>query len=408
MNKTVLRKYARLTVRTGANVQKGQDVVVRISVDQSEFCKYIVDEAYKAGARKVTVEWRCQPLTVLDYRHQSVKTLSEVTEWEKKKMEHRTELLPAMIHVESDGPDGMKAINPSKMQAAMRKRMPIIKPYRDAMESKYQWTIVAVPSKEWAKKVFPNDSAANAVKKLWDAILETVHVTDDNDPMEAWKQHNNDFAARSAWLNEKKFDYLTYKSSNGTDFRCDLIPQGLWCGGGETTLGGVYFNPNMPTEEIFTSPKAGACSGKLVSTKPLSYMGSLINDFWIEFKDGKAVNWDAATGKELLDKMITMDETAGMLGELALVPQSSPINRQGILYYNTLFDENASCHVALGHGFNECVEGHENLTNEQIRELGINDSHIHVDFMIGAPDLQITGYKDGVATKIFENGEWAF
>lgn len=408
MNKTVLRKYARLTVRTGANVQKGQDVVVRISVDQAEFCKYIVDEAYKAGARKVTVEWGYQPLRVLDYRHQSVKTLSEVTEWEKKKLEHRTELLPAMIHVESDSPDGMKAVNPSKMQTAMRKRMPIIKPYRDAMESKYQWTIVAVPSKEWAKKVFPQDSAANAVKKLWDAILETVHVTDDNDPMEAWKQHNNDFAARSAWLNEKKFDYLTYKSSNGTDFRCDLIPQGLWCGGGETTLGGVYFNPNMPTEEIFTSPKAGACSGKLVSTKPLSYMGSLINDFWIEFKDGKAVNWDAATGKELLDKMITMDETAGMLGELALVPQSSPINRQGILYYNTLFDENASCHVALGHGFNECVEGHENLTNEQIRELGVNDSHIHVDFMIGAPDLQITGYKDGVATKIFENGEWAF
>ncbi len=408
MYKSILRKYARLAVKTGANVQKGQDVVVNIDVGQAEFCKYIVDEAYKAGARKVTVNWRSQQLTVLNYRHQCVKALSEVPEWEKKKLEYNVEKLPAMIHVESENPDGMKAINPAKFQKVNRKRMQIIKPYRDRMESRYQWTIVAVPSKEWAKKVFPDDTGAVAVSKLWDAILETVHITDDNDPCEAWKQHNKNFAARSAWLNEKKFDYVTYKSSNGTDFRCDLLPQGVWCGGGETTLSGVYFNPNMPTEEIFTSPKAGACSGKLVATKPLSYMGSTITDFWIEFENGKAVKWGAATGEELLGKIITMDETSGMLGELALVPQSSPINRQGILYYNTLFDENACCHVALGAGFNECVEGYENLTNEQIRELGVNDSTVHVDFMIGAPDLEIVGYKNGVATKIFENGEWAF
>ena len=278
------------------------------------------------------------------------------------------------------------------------------------MESKHQWTIAAVPSEKWAKKVFPDLPKNRAVEALWDAILRSVHVSDDpeGDPVLEWYRHNENFKARCAWLNKKKFDYLTYKSSNGTDFRCDLLPRSRWCGGGETTVQGVYFNPNMPTEEIFTSPKAGACEGTLVATKPLSTQGQIIRDFRIRFEGGRAVEWHAAEGEELLGHIINMDEGASKLGELALIPCDSPINNSGILFYETLFDENASCHVALGRGFNDCVDGYPNVTNEECRELGINDSMIHLDFMIGAPDMDITGYKNGKATPVFKNGEWAF
>ncbi len=408
MNKSVMRKYARLAVRQGVNVQKGQQVVVYISVDQAEFGKYIADEAYRAGASRVSFEWSYQPTTVLKYRHESVRTLSEVPAWVEAKQQYGVDKLPCQIHVLSDDPDGMKAINPTKLQKVRRAQMSVLKKYRDAMDNKYQWTIVAVPSKAWARKVFPTLSPSAAVNKLWDAILETVRVNKDNDPVAEWDAHNKDFIARSEYLNKKQFDYVTYKSANGTDFKCELIPEGVWCGGGETSLQNIYYNPNMPTEEIFTSPKAGRCEGKLVATKPLSYMGALIDDFWIEFKDGKAVKWDAKVGKDVLDKIITTDETSCMLGELALVPQSSPINKQNIIYYNTLFDENACCHVALGRGFTNCIAGFESRTLEEMHKMGVNDSQVHVDFMIGAADMTITGYKNGVATPIFANGEWAF
>ncbi len=404
----MLRKYARLTVRKGVNVQKGQEVVIYISVDQAEFGKYLADEAYRAGAKRVSFEWSYQPETLLKYRHESVRTLSEVPAWVEAKQQYTVDRLPCQIHVLSDDPDGLKAINAAKMQKVRFARMSVLKKYRDAMDNKYQWTVVAVPSKAWAKKIFPKDTPSRAVEKLWKAIFEAVRVDADNDPAEAWDKHNANFAGKADFLNAHRFDYITYKSSNGTDFKCELIPEGIWCGGGETTLSGVYFNPNMPTEEIFTSPRAGKCSGRLVATKPLSYMGTLIDDFYIDFVDGKAVNWDAKQGKEQLTSIITTDANSCMLGELALVPQNSPINNQGILYYNTLFDENASCHVALGRGFSGCIENFEKYSAQEIRDMGVNDSQTHVDFMIGAPDMQITGYKDGVATPIFVDGEWAF
>ena len=242
---------------------------------------------------------------------------------------------------------------------------------------------------------------------LWEAILATVRVTDDNDPIAEWEKHNENLKKRSTWLNEQGFEYLEYKSSNGTDFRASLIPEAEWHAGGDTTIGGNFFNPNMPTEEVFTSPKKGFAEGKLVSTKPLSYDGQIIDKFYITFKDGKAVEWDAEVGKPLLDKMLTMDEGAKYLGELALIPDNSPISNSGILYYNTLFDENASCHVAMGRGFTETIKGFADKSLEECYALGINDSMIHVDFMIGAPDLTITGYKNGVAIPVFVNGNWA-
>lgn len=407
MKKTVMKKYAALVARVGANVQKGQTVLIYADVDQGEFVSYVAEECYKAGASRVDFEWSYQPLTKMNYKYRTLKSLSTIPAWQEEKLKQMVEEVPCRIYIESEDPDGLRGINREKMQKSRIATYPIVKKYKDALENRDQWTIVAVPSYAWAKKVFPAEKKNKAYEMLWEAILRTVHVTAENDPVAEWQKHNENFRARCAWLNEKKFEYLEYKSANGTDFRVSLIPQGQWCGGGETTLSGQYFNPNMPTEEIFTTPLRGAAEGKLVSTKPLSYQGQLIENFSITFQNGKAVAWEAEQGKELLDRMLSMDEGAAYLGELALVPKDSPISESGILFYNTLFDENASCHVALGRGFMDCIENYHERTLEECQKLGVNDSMIHVDFMIGAPDLSVTGYKDGKATPIFENGTWA-
>lgn len=406
MKKTIMKKYARLITKTGANVQKGQPVKIYASVEQYEFITILVDECYKAGASKVNIEWDYQPITKLNYRYRTLKSLSKVEAWEEEKLKLMTKELPCRIYIISDDPDGLKGINQNKMMKAKIARYPIIKPYSDEMENRHQWTIAAVPSYKWAKKVFPELSKSQAYNKLWEEILSCVRVTPENSPEEEWEKHNKSFKEKCDWLNSYKFDRLHYQSANGTDFWVKLIPEGHWCGGSELTKQGIEFNPNLPTEEIFTSPKVGEAEGKVVATKPLSYEGQIIDNFSITFKDGKAVSWEAEKGYDLLTKIITSDKTSCMLGELALIPKESPINQSGILFYETLFDENASCHIALGAGFNDCIDGHLDMTNEQCRALGINDSMIHVDFMIGTDDMQITGYKDDKAVPIFENGTW--
>ena len=403
-----MKKYAHLIARVGANIKKGQPVRIIAEADQFEFINLLVTECYKLGASRVDIEWTYQPITKTDYKYRTLKSLSEVPLWKEEKLKLMVEEVPCRIFIESEDPDGLKGVNRDKMQKSQMARYKITKKYSDALENKDQWTIAAVPSYAWAKKVFPNETKRNAYNKLWDAILETVYVTKDNDPVKEWDNHNKNLKERTKWLNEKKFDYLEYKSLNGTDFRADLIPEAHWCGGGEETLSGNFFNPNLPTQEVFISPKKGFAEGTLVSTKPLSYQGQLIEDFKITFKDGKAVSWDARENKDLLDKMLSMDEGAPYLGELALIPQDSPIANTGILFYNTLFDENASCHVALGRGFCDTIDDFQNKTLEECQALGVNDSMIHVDFMIGADDLAITGYKDGKAYPIFKNGNWAF
>lgn len=407
MNESMIRKYARLIAVMGANVQKGQPVTITASVDQAKFAAMVVEECYKAGARYVHMDWSCQDITKLNVNNMTLEELSKVPAWREAQLQLMVDELPARIYISSEDPNGLAGIDIEKMQKSRQATYPIVRKYSDQLENKQQWTIAAVPSPEWAQLVFPGIPADEAVEKLWAAILDACRVTEDGDPVEAWQQHNANFMARSKWLNDHHFDAVTYKSANGTDFRAELIPEGVWCGGMETTIAGVSFNPNMPTEEIFTSPMKGKAEGTLVSTKPLSYQGQMIENFSITFEGGKAVRWQAEKGQELLDRMITMDEGAAQLGELALVPMSSPISRSGILYYETLFDENASCHVALGRGFNDCIEGYKERTDEECKQLGINDSMIHVDFMIGAPDLCITGWKDGMPTPIFVNGEWA-
>lgn len=408
MKKTILRKYARLAVRKGVNLKKGQGCAIYAQVEQHEFAEMVAEEAYRAGAKWVQVFWQDQAVRKLDLRHQTVTQLSRVEEWEKVQQQMFVDQLPARIHISSENPDGLKGVSVPKMQKAQAARSTVLRPYRKAIDNKHQWTIIAVPSKKWAKKVFPGVRASVAEEKLWEAILQTVRVTPDNDPEAAWDQHNATLQEKSGKLNALDLDYLHYTAPNGTDFKCWLIPGAKWGGGGATILDGTFYNPNMPTEEVFTSPLKGKCEGTLVSTMPLSYQGNLIDQFSITFENGRAVSCKAQQGQELLEKMLHMDEGASMLGELALVPHDSPVSNTGILFYNTLFDENAACHVALGFGFPECVEGFESMTDQELQEKGVNDSIIHVDFMIGSKDLDITGYtRDGKAVQIFKNGNWA-
>ena len=408
MKKTVLQRYAHLIAKTGVNVQPGQEVVVRAGLDQPEFVQMVVEECYKLGASLVTVDWEYQPLAKTRYRYAKTNVLAKVEEWELAKIKHRVETLPAMIYLESEDPDGLAGMNQKKFAAVQQKRYPILKPFRDEMENKYQWCIAAVPGKKWAKKVFPELRVSAAVEKLWEMILMTSRA-DGEDPVAAWDAHNADLAARCEYLNNLHPVELRYHSKNGTDFTVGLIPEGQFEGGSAKTLSGTVYNPNIPSEEAFTSPMKGKAEGTVVATRPLSYQGQLIDNFSLTFHEGKVVSLQAEKNQALLEKMVAMDENSCYLGECALVPYDSPIRNSEVTFLNTLFDENACCHLALGMGFAECIRGYETKTLEECRALGVNDSIIHVDFMIGSEDLSIDAVDaEGKLHPIFRDGNWAF
>ena len=347
MKKSVLRKYATLIATVGVNVQKGQEVFIAAELDQPEFVKMVVEECYRAGAKRVVVDWDYQPLTKLHVRWRSQKNLSTLENWEEARWQHYVDEIPCRIYLISEDPDGLRGVNQEKMAKAGQAKYKVIRPYRDQIENKYQWCIAAVPGVAWAKKLFPNLSKAQAVEKLWEAILAASRV--DDDPVAAW------------------------------------------------------------TEEVFISPKRGVSEGIVYSTKPLSYQGQLIENFSIRFEGGKAVEVHAEKNEALLQKLISMDEGASYLGECALVPYNSPIQNSGLLFYNTLFDENAACHLALGMGFADTIKNFENYTLDECRAKGINDSMVHEDFMIGSADLSIDAHtRDGRTVPIFRDGNWAF
>lgn len=407
MKKTALREYARLIVRSGVNVQKGQEVMIYAGLDQPEFVKMVVEEAYKAKAAKVIVEWDYQPLAKIHTRYQSLKTMSTVPEWVKARRQHMVDTVPCRIHLISEDPDGLKGMNMAKVAKARKATFPILKPYADQLEGKQQWCIAAVPGAAWARKVFPGVRTSVAMEKMWEAILSTSRV--DDDPIKAWEKHNADLASRCAYLNALNIRSLHYTADNGTDLTVGMIPEAQFCGGSEVSRLGITFNPNIPTEECFISPMKGKAEGIVYSTKPLSYHGQLIDNFSIRFENGKAVEAHAEVGEELLNTMLSMDEGAAYLGECALVPQHSPICQSGLLFYNTLFDENAACHLAMGMGYADTIRDHHNRTLEECRELGINDSMIHEDFMIGCDSMNIDAIcEDGKTVAIFRNGNWAF
>ena len=407
MKKTVLREYAKLIAKTGVNVQKGQEVFIQAELDQPEFVAMVVDECYKLKAKKVVVDWSYQPLTKLHVRYRSLKTLSTLDNYEEARWQHYVDTIPCRIYLISEDPDGLRGVNQEKMAKSQQAKYPIIKGYRDQIENKYQWCIAAVPGAAWAKKLFPELRVSQAIEKLWEAILQTSRV--DDDPVAAWERHNADLLARCNYLNGLGIRELHYTASNGTDLRVGMIPEAEFKGGGEYSLQNIYFNPNIPSEECFISPMRGKAEGIVYASKPLSYQGQLIKGFWIRFAGGKAVEWHADQNESLLTKLINMDEGSAYLGECALVPYDSPIQNSGLLFYNTLFDENAACHLALGMGFADTIRGYADKTLDECRKLGVNDSMVHEDFMIGTADMSIDALcENGQTAPIFRSGNWAF
>jgi len=414
MNIEKLQNYAKLIARSGLCIMPGQEVIVRTAPEQLDFVEMVVEECYRAGASRVTVEWRYDPVKKLAIQYETAETLGEVSIPERKKLSERVRKLPANVYLDSDDPDGLSGIDTEKWAKAQQMQFRIRKPYLDRMENRYQWCVAAVPGRKWAKKVFPELTEEAAVEKLWEAIL-TCGRADGPDPLQAWADHDRELMNRCDWLNSLRLRRLIYRSElTGTDFAVGLMPQMRFMGGAdalETEEGkkqGIFFNANIPSEEVFTTPMKGQAEGILVATRPLSYRGVLIENFSVAFKNGKVSEVHAEKNEETLRTMVSMDKGASMLGECALVPYDSPIRNSGILFYNTLLDENASCHMALGDGYSSCLYDAASYTPAQARALGVNQSMIHEDFMIGAPDLSITGItEDGKEIAIFRNGGWA-
>ncbi len=409
MKKTVLKGYARLIARTGAAVQKGQPVIIVAGLEQPEFIELLAAECYRAGASEVEVDWRHQPLTRLAVRYKSAKKLGEVKAWEEEKQRWQTEALPARIVVLSEDPDGLAGIDQAKYAAGMQARYQKLRPYIDARENREQWCIAAVPGEKWAKKVFPELPKGRAVERLWEAILSCSRAL-EGDPLENWRLHDLDIKARAEALNAMGLTALEYREPNGTELRVGLIPEALFLGGAERCpVNGVEYNPNIPSEELFVTPRAGDAEGVVHATRPLAVQGVLIEDFWLRFEGGRVVELHAEKNEDALRTLVGMDEGAAMLGECALVPYESPIRESGILFYNTLFDENAACHLALGRGYSSNIRDYEKYSLDELRAMGVNDSMVHEDFMIGSAELDITGLTaSGERLPIFRSGGWAF
>lgn len=413
ITKTLLRNYARLAVRKGLNIQKGQGVQIFASVQQHEFATLCAQEAYRAGAAWVSMEWSCQDTTRLAYKHENIKTLTNMPQWKKEKYQYLAQELPCRLHILSENPDGLKGVRQDKVTKTQVAAYPVLEPYRRAIDNRHQWCIIGAPCAAWAKKVFPHLKKQAAINALWQAILHTARVTGDAaaaayNPETAWDAHNAALARRCEHLNALGLESLHITTGLGTDLTVCLMQEGRFEGGGETTEQGVFYNPNMPTEEIFTTPKRGLAQGVVVSSKPLSYQGRMIEDFSLTFEAGKVVKSSARVGADILETLLASDEGARCLGEVALVPFSSPINQSGLLFYNTLYDENAACHLALGRGFDNIVKDYSSYTYDQLTEMGVNRSMIHIDFMIGTADTRIIGKNAQGEHLLFENGEWAF
>ena len=407
MNQKIYENYAKLAVKIGINLQEGQDVVVTASTRLADIVTEIVKVCYENKARSVRVEWTNEQIDKLHWLNQATEVMSEVPTWVEEKAKYNAETLPCKIWVDDEDPNAYAGVDVMKMAEVRKARFKVLKKYRDMSDNKDQWLIVAVPSPSWAKTVFPELETEEAIAKLWEAIIKTMRL-DAEDPVAAWEEHIANLSDKSNKMNAMNLDYLTYKSANGTDLTVKLQPNHIWLSARETNLRGIDFTANMPTEEVFSMPKRDGVNGVVVSTKPLSLNGQLVENFKITFKDGKAVEVEAEKGLETLNTMLDMDESSRHLGEVALVPFNSPVNQTGLLFSNTLFDENACCHFAFGFAFKNNIKGYENMSEDDFKAVDFNDSVNHVDFMVGSEDLEIKGYDfDGKEYVIFENGVWA-
>lgn len=408
MDQIKIENYAKLVATVGGATQKGQEVHIIADVEIAYFAQLVSKYAYEAGASRVIVNYGDAELDKLDYTYADEENLSSLNQADIGKQLYLNEVFPVMIYLISEDPDGQAHLDAKKVARISRAKRAAIAPYRAKRENRYQWCIAGVPGKAWAKKVFPDVSEEEAIEKLWEAILVTARAY-EGDPIKNWEEHEKTLKAKTEKLNALNLRKLIYKSSNGTDFEVGLIPGVIFLAGGETTRGGTtIFQPNIPSEEVFTSPMRGEAEGIVYSAKPLSYNGVLIEDFYVRFEKGKAVEVKAKKGQEALESILHVDEGSAYLGECALVPFDSPINNTGLLFFNTLYDENASCHLALGRGFETLYPNYDELGDDEVHSRGINKSISHVDFMIGSKDLNITGINDkGEEIAIFKDGNWA-
>ena len=402
-------KLAELVVKKGANVQKDQPVVIRAGVQDAAFVKKVVKRAYEAGARYVSVEWHDDDLTKMSYQYESIEVLSEIPQWRYDKTKYQHDGGACYITILSEKPGVMADVDSEKIKAANMAyytKMADLIPY--TMNNIGQWSVIGVPSVEWAKVVFPDLSEEEAFEKLGDALFAVTRVTEDNDPVADWDLHDKELIAHAERLNSYKFKKLHFTGENGTDLEVELMDGHIWIGGGCMTPGGVYFDPNMPTEECFTMPKKTGVNGIVYASKPLDYEGKVIDGFWLRFENGKVVDFGAKERQDALAQLLSFDEGSSYLGEVALVPYDSPISQSGILFFNTLYDENAACHLAFGRPYPENLEGGVEMSKEDLAARGANDSMQHLDFMIGTRGMNIDGVQaDGTVVPVFRNGNWA-
>ena len=410
MTNNRISKYAKLLIRVGLNVQKGQPVVISSPVDCADFARLCAEEAYNAGCREVIMNWTDDKLGRMKYLHADNEIFDSVPQWRADMYNSLSEEGAAWLSIYSEDPEAMNGVDPDRIRRASVASGKALKPYRDRqMVSFFPWCIASVPTTAWAKKVFPNASDDEAIDKLWNAILDASRVFEDTDPVKEWEEHCANLKRHVDILNEYDFDYLEYRNSLGTDLTVKLPENHIWQGGSEETqTTKIPFCANIPTEEVFSAPLKTGVDGVVYASKPLVINGTIVDKFSFKLEKGKIVDVQAEVGLEMLKSAISVDEGASYLGEVALVPYHSPISQSGLLFYNTLFDENAACHIAFGEGY-ACVKGGADMTRDELTAAGINDSIMHEDFMVGTPDLSVIGVtKDGRRIPVIVDGDFAF
>lgn len=408
-DKKLLEKYAELIVKIGVNIQKGQLLVVTSPVENYKVVEKIAEVAYKEGAREVIPNWIDEKISRLTFLNAPDDLFDEVYEWKKLFYVDTVKKDAAYIRLAGSDPNNLKGVDQNRIVRMSKSMNAAVTEYRERlMSNKNVWCVASAPTEAWAVNVFPDDSTEEAVNKLWDAIFKINKIYEDN-PVVEWEKHKANLLKRVQYLNKNKFKKLIYKNSLGTDLVIELPEKHVWAGGEEISESGIKFMANIPTEEVFTLPKKDGVNGIVYGSKPFVYNGVIIDEFKVEFKDGKVIKYSAEKGQEALKSLVELDDGSSYLGEVALVPFKSVISEMNILFYNTLFDENASCHLAFGEAYPMSIEDGGEMTREELTKEGVNNSIAHEDFMIGTEDLSIIGInKDGEKIKIFDNGNFTF
>lgn len=406
----LLEEYARLIVRMGVNLQENQPLVINAPLACADFARRVASAAYDAGAHDVTVAWNDELLARLRYDKAKKSVFSEFPEWRRRLYEDSAEAGAAFVTIHAADPEIFSGVEPERLTLAQQAAGAALLEYRARlMSNKNAWCVISMPTESWAKKVFPETAPAAALEKLQQAIFDAVRLAPGEDAASRWQAHIEFLARAAKFMNDHAFSRLEYKNSLGTNLSIELPEGHIWMGGAEKTQGGVTFVANMPTEEIYTLPKRDGVNGTVAATRPLNVNGNVVSGFSLTFKEGKVVDYKAERGAEILKELFATDEGASFLGEVALVPYDSPISKSGVLFYNTLFDENAACHLAFGKAYPTCIKGGEEMTSVELLQRGVNDSLVHEDFMIGSSDLSIDGIKaDGTRVPVFREGNFAF